>query len=69
MVAYRPLMVCRCQGSLACAGRISTSQIRTAYDLNNVIMTAARVPQIIKNYRVRLALPCKCHVSCAVCRV
>lgn len=37
---------------LCLAGRVTISQIRAAYDLNSVIMTAARVPQIIQNFRV-----------------
>ena len=33
-------------------GRITQDLIRQAYDLNNVIFLAARVPQILQNYKV-----------------
>ena len=35
------------------AGRVSEPLIRNAYEFNNVIFTAARLPQIIQNFRVR----------------
>ena len=35
-------------------GRVSAQQAAMAYDFNNLIFTAARVPQIIKNFQVRL---------------
>ena len=35
------------------AGRVSPQQAAMAYDFNNVIFTAARVPQIIKNFQAR----------------
>lgn len=38
---------------LTCAGRVSAQQAAMAYDFNNLIFTAARVPQIIKNFQVR----------------
>ena len=34
------------------AGRVSEPMIRSAYEFNNVIFTAARLPQIIQNYQV-----------------
>jgi len=34
-------------------GRVSAQQAAMAYDFNNLIFTAARVPQIIKNFQVR----------------
>ena len=37
------------------AGRVSPKQATMAYDFNNVIFTAARVPQIIKNFQVPAA--------------
>ena len=38
------------------AGRVSEPVIRSAYEFNNVIFTAARLPQIIKNFQARVAL-------------
>jgi hypothetical protein len=53
---------CRCKSSHEtawptasakhCAGRISMDHIKQLYDLNSVVMAAARMPQIIKNFRV-----------------
>ena len=34
------------------AGRVSPGIIKVAYDLNNFIVLAARLPQIFKNYKV-----------------
>ena len=34
------------------AGRVSPGMIKVAYDLNNLIVLAARLPQIFKNYKV-----------------
>ena len=41
------------------AGRVSEAAIRSAYEFNNVIFTAARLPQIIQNFQAgpRCALP------------
>lgn len=35
------------------SGQVSTAQAQTAYNMNNLIVTAARVPQILKNYKAK----------------
>lgn len=35
------------------SGRVSTAQAQSAYNMNNLIVTAARVPQIMKNYKAK----------------
>ena len=34
------------------AGRVSIQTATAAYDFNNVIFAAARIPQIVKNFQV-----------------
>jgi hypothetical protein len=38
-----------------CAGRISIDRIKQLYDLNSAVMAAARMPQIVKNFKVEYA--------------
>lgn len=38
------------------AGRISIDRIKQLYDLNSAVMAAARMPQIVKNFKVDLLL-------------
>lgn len=55
--ASSPLVHCiplKNPAKMDAAGRITQEVIRHAYDMNNVIFLAARVPQIVQNYKVIL---------------
>lgn len=43
---------CSAGGGFASAGQVAREVITRAYDLNNVIFTAARLPQIYQNFKV-----------------
>jgi hypothetical protein len=41
------------------AGQISIDRIKQLYDLNSAVMAAARMPQIVKNFKVK---SCSLHM-------